>query len=118
LTIVVFISQERIMISRTARIFALAGVISFASFGHAGTGTISPSLAACSKALVATLSKPEAMPTYTVKPASNFIPDTIDPHAFTVVAKNTKTKELLAKASCKATPKGEIVSFKSIPLKS
>jgi len=36
----------------------------------------------------------------------------------TVLAHNVKTKELLAKASCKATPDGEIVSFKSIPVKS
>jgi hypothetical protein len=106
------------MITRTARILAIAGIISFASFGHAGTGTISPSLAACSKALVATLAKPDASPTYTVKPASSFVSDMIDPHAFTVIAKSAKTNELLAKASCKATPKGEIVAFKSIPLKS
>jgi hypothetical protein len=35
-----------------------------------------------------------------------------------VLAHNKKTKELLAKASCKATPAGEVVEFKSIPLKS
>jgi hypothetical protein len=42
----------------------------------------------------------------------------IDPYSFTVLAHNRKTNELLAKASCKATPDGEIVTFKSIPLKS
>jgi hypothetical protein len=35
-----------------------------------------------------------------------------------VYARHAKTKALLAKASCKATPSGEILSFKSIPLKS
>jgi len=47
-----------------------------------------------------------------------FVSDLVDPNAFTVYAHHAKTKELLAKASCKATPAGEIVSFKSIPLKS
>jgi hypothetical protein len=108
---------ERIMINRTAKLLAIAGIISFASFGHAGTGTISPSLAACSKALIQTLATSDELPTYKVKPASNFVADMVDPHAFTVVAKDAN-KKLLAKASCKATPKGEIVSFKSIPLKS
>ncbi len=42
----------------------------------------------------------------------------IDPNSFTVLAHSKKTKELLAKASCKATPAGEIVSFKAIPVKS
>jgi hypothetical protein len=106
------------MIRRTSRILVLAGMISFASFGHAGTGAVTPALAACSKALIETLIKEETAPTYTVKPASNFVSDLVDPNAFTVVAKNTKTKALLAKASCKATPAGQIVSFKSIPLKS
>jgi hypothetical protein len=105
------------MIRRTPRYLVLAGMISFASFGHAGTGAVTPALAACSKALIESLAK-EPAPTYTVKPATNFISDLVDPNAFTVVAKSTKTKALLAKASCKATPAGEIVSFKSIPLKS
>lgn len=106
------------MIRRTSNILVLAGMISFASFGHAGTGAVTPALAACSKALIETLTKDETAPTYTVKPANNFVPDLVDPNAFTVIAKNTKTKALLAKASCKATPAGQIVSFKSIPLKS
>lgn len=106
------------MIRPISKYFVLAGMISFASFGHAGTGAVTPALAACSKALIETLSKNETLPAYTVKPATNFISDIVDPNAFTVVAKNTKTKALLAKASCKATAAGEILSFKSIPLKS
>jgi hypothetical protein len=92
-------------------------MISFASFGNAGTGAVTPALAACSKALIETLSK-DTVPTYTVKPANNFVSDLVDPNSFTVVAKNAKTSALLAKASCKAKSTGEIVSFKSIPLKS
>jgi hypothetical protein len=105
------------MIRRTSRYFVLAGMIGFASFGNAGTGAVTPALAACSKALIESLAK-EPSPTYTVKPATNFVSDLVDPNSFTVVAKSTKTKALLAKASCKATSTGEIVSFKSIPLKS
>jgi hypothetical protein len=41
----------------------------------------------------------------------------VDPNAFTVIARHVKTNELLAKAACKATPAGQFVSFKSIPLK-
>ena len=55
---------------------------------------------------------------YTVKAPSPFVSETVDPNAFTVLAHDAKTKTLLAKASCKAKPSGEIVSFKSIPLKS
>ena len=44
------------------------------------------------------------------------VSDLVDPNAFTVVAHNTKTRQLLAKASCKATSKGEIVSFRSLPV--
>ena len=106
------------MIRRTPKYLVLAGMISFASFGHAGTGAVTPALAACSKALIETLTKDDAAPTYTVRPATKFVSDLVDPNAFTVIAKNTKTKALLAKASCKATAAGEIVSFKSIPLKS
>lgn len=105
------------MIRRTAKYLVLAGMISFASFGHAGAGTVTPALAACSKALIETLTT-EPSPVYTVKPANNFNSDLVDPNSFTVVAKKAKTNELLAKASCKATSAGEIVSFKSIPLKS
>ncbi|MBC8025647.1 MAG: hypothetical protein H7Y89_06630 [Steroidobacteraceae bacterium] len=106
------------MIRRTTKYLVLSGMISFASFGQAGTGAVTPALAACSKALIETLAKSETSPTYTVKPASNFISDLVDPNSFTVIAKSVKTNALLAKASCKATPAGEIVSFKAIPLKS
>jgi hypothetical protein len=106
------------MIRRTPKYLVLAAMISFASFGNAGTGTVTPALAACSKALIETLTKEETAPTYTVKPANNFVSDLVDPNAFTVIAKSVKTNALLAKASCKATPAGQIVSFKSIPLKS
>ena len=110
------------MISRTARYLAristITGMIAFATVGNAGTGAVSPALAACSKALVETIAKTDQLPTYSVKSPSLFVSEVIDPNSFTVLAHNTKTKELLAKASCKATPAGQIVSFKSIPLKS
>jgi hypothetical protein len=93
-------------------------MIAFASYGNAGAAVVPPALAACSKALIATLAKSDAAPAYTVKAPSVFVSDLVDPNAFTVIAKNVKTKQLLAKASCKATPAGEIVAFRSIPLKS
>ena len=96
----------------------MAGMISFAAYSNAGTGTVSPALAACSKALVETIAKSDELPTYTVKSPSLFVSEIVDKNSFTVLAHNVKTKELLAKASCKATPEGEIVSFKSIPVKS
>jgi hypothetical protein len=98
--------------------FAMAGMIVFAAHGNAGTGAVSPALAACSKALVESISTAEKVPTYSVKSPSLFVSEIVDPNSFTVLAHSTKTKELLAKASCKATSTGEIVSFKSIPLKS
>ena len=91
---------------------------SFATAGNAGTAAVTPSLAACSKALVETLAKAEPLPAYTVKAPNAFASDLVDPNAYTVLARHGKTKRLLAKASCRATPSGEIVSFKSIPLKS
>ena len=93
-------------------------MIGCAAAGHAGSAAVSPALAACSKALVETISKSDVLPTYTVKSPSPFVSETVDKNSFTVLAHNVKTKELLAMASCKATPEGEIVSFKSIPLKS
>jgi hypothetical protein len=96
----------------------IAGLVSFASYGNAGTGTVPPALAACSKALIETLAKSETVPAYTVKPPHKIISDSVDPNAFTVIAKHKATNKLLAKASCKATPAGEIISFKTIPLKS
>ena len=106
------------MIRRTAKYLAMLSMIGFAAYGNAGTAAVTPALAACSKALIATLAKSETLPAYTVKAPSAFVSELVDPNAFTVIAKNAKTKELLAKASCKATPAGEIVAFRSIPVKS
>jgi hypothetical protein len=106
------------MIRTTSKYLVMAAMISFAAAGHAGTAAISPSLAACSKALVETLAKSETLPPYSVKTPSARVSSLVDPDSFTVYATSKKTKTLLAKASCKATPEGEIVSFKSIPVKS
>jgi hypothetical protein len=99
------------------RMIAAAGVIAMTSNAHAGPTAVSPALAACSKALIETLAKSDTLPAYTVKAPSAFLSDLVDPNAFTVYAKNSK-RELLAKASCKATSKGEIVSFRALPVKS
>ena len=96
----------------------LAAMIGMAAQGNAGTATVTPALAACSKALVETLAKSETLPAYTVKTPSRLNSSIVDPNSFTVLAHSAKTKALLAKASCRATPSGEIVSFKSIPVKS
>jgi len=96
----------------------MAAMMSFAAYGNAGTAAVTPALAACSKALVETLAKSDTLPAYTVKAPSVFVSDLVDPNAFTVYARHKKTNELLAKASCKAKSSGEIVSFKTIPLKS
>ena len=106
------------MIRSTAKYLVMAGMISFAAYGNAGTGAVTPALAACSKALVESISTADKLPTYTVKSPSPFASEIVDKNSFTVLAHNVKTKELLAKASCKATPDGQIVSFKSIPVKS
>ena len=106
------------MIRRTSKYLVMASLVSFAAYANAGTAAVTPALAACSKALVETMAKSETLPVYTVKAPSVFISDLVDPNAFTVYARHARTKQLLAKASCKATPSGEIVSFKSIPLKS
>jgi hypothetical protein len=105
------------MIRPNYKFLVATALIGFAAHANAAAGAVTPALAACSKALIETISK-DPLPAYTVKPASAFIPDMVDPHAFTVIAKNSKTHELLAKASCKATPAGEIVTFKSIYVKS
>jgi len=104
------------MIDRSKYLVMIAMALTAAS-GHAGTATVSPALAACSKALVATLAGTEPLPSYTVKAPSAFVSATVDPNSFTVVAHGKKSRELLAKASCRAKPTGEIVSFKAIPLK-
>ena len=106
------------MIRRKAQYLVLASMIAFAAHGNAGTGAVTPALAACSKALIETIAKTDTLPTYTVKAPSVFVSDMVDPYAFTVIAKSSKTKELLAKASCKATPGGEILSFRALPIKS
>jgi hypothetical protein len=96
----------------------MAALVSFASYANAGPAAVTPALAACSKALIETMTKAETLPTYKVKAPSQFVSDLVDPNAFTVIARHTATNEVLAKASCKATSSGEIVSFRSIPLKS
>jgi hypothetical protein len=101
------------MIRRTVRYLVMSSMIAFAAYGHAGTAAVSPALAACSKALIETLAKSDTPRTYTIKAPSVFLSDLVDPNAFTVIAKSTRTKQLLAKASCKATPDGEILSFKT-----
>ena len=106
------------MIRRASKYFVFASLVSFAAYANAGTSAVTPALAACGKALVETMTKAETMPAYTVKSPSLFVSDLVDPNTFTVYAHHARTKQLLAKASCKATPAGEIVSFKSIPLKS
>ena len=106
------------MIRRTSKYLMMAAMMSFAAYGNAGTAAVTPALAACSKALIETLAKADTLPAYTVKAPSVFVSDLVDPNAFTVLARHKKTNELLAKASCKATSNGEIVSFKSIPVKS
>jgi hypothetical protein len=109
------------MIRRTIRKLVkpsvIASILAFAGHGHAGTGAVTPALAACSKALIETLAGPDARPTYSVKAPSGFISDLVDPNAFTVIARSSRTRVLLAKASCKATPQGEIVSFRTLPIK-
>lgn len=103
---------------KIARLSVVAGMIAFASYGHAATGAVSPAFAACSKALIETLSKSEPQASFTLKAPSSIVSDMVDPNAFTVIARNAKTRETLAKASCKATPAGEIVSFRSLSIKS
>jgi hypothetical protein len=104
------------MIRPNSKYLVMAAMIAFAATGDAGTTMVSPALAACSKALVESI-RAEPLPVYTVK-APGFVSDLVDQNSFTVLAHSKKTKALLAKASCKATADGEIVSFKALPLKS
>jgi hypothetical protein len=106
------------MIRRNHKYLVMAALVAFAANANAGAGAVTPALAACSKALVATLTTTDKPPPYTVKSPSSFVSNLVDPNSFTVLAHSTKTRQLLAKASCKATPDGEIVSFKTIPIKS
>jgi hypothetical protein len=101
-----------------ARLAIVTAMVAFAGHGHAAAGAVTPAFAACSKALIETLAGPDPKPSYTLKAPSLFVSDLVDPNSFTVIARKAKTRELLAKASCKATPAGEIVSFRSIPIKS
>jgi hypothetical protein len=103
---------------RRNKYLVMGALIAFAAHANAGPSAVTPALAACSKALIETLAKSDTPPTYTVKAPSAFVSDLVDPYAFTVYARNTRTKQLLGKASCKATPKGEIVTFRQIPLES
>src|SRR3954470_13991402 len=98
--------RRKNMINRTAKYLALAGMIAFAANSNAGVGAVTPALAACSKALIETIAKTDQLPAYSVKAPSQFVAEIVDPDSFTVLAHNPKTKELLAKASCKATPDG------------
>lgn len=98
-----------------ARLAVVASMVTFAAHGHAATGAVTPAFAACSKALIETLEKSATTSRVTLKAPSRFLSDVVDPNAFTVIARNQKTKALLAKASCKATPEGEIVSFRTLP---
>jgi len=100
-----------------SKYLVMATMIGFAAYGNAGTSTISPALAACSKALVESI-RAQPLPAYTVKAPSSYASDLVDKNSFTVLAHSKKTNALLGMASCKATPDGEIVEFKSLPLKS
>jgi hypothetical protein len=106
------------MIRKTSKYFVMAAIVGFASYGNAGAAAVTPALAACSKALIEAIAKSETLPAYSVKAPSAFVSDLVDPNSFTVIARHSKTRELLAKASCRATPAGAIISFRSIPLKS
>ena len=104
------------MIRKSYKYMVMAAMISFAAYGNAGTAAISPSLAACSKALVETLAKSETLPAYSVKP-ERLVSGYVEANSYVVYARSKKTNSLLAKASCKTTAEGEIVSFKSYPVK-
>jgi hypothetical protein len=97
--------------------YAMAAMLSFAGYVNAGSALVSPALAACSKALVASI-RAEPLPAYTVKAPSAFIPESVDKNSFTVLAHSKKTRALLGKAACKATDSGEILQFKHLPVKS
>ncbi|HET9862037.1 MAG TPA: hypothetical protein VFP37_01230 [Steroidobacteraceae bacterium] len=101
---------------RRNRLFATAAMIGIATGSHAGSAAVSPALAACSRALVESI-RAEPLPNYTVKAPRSFASDLVDENSFTMLAHSKKTKALLARASCKATPRGEIVEFKALPLK-
>ena len=97
--------------------FAMAAMLGFAGYVNAGTTLVSPALAACSKALVESI-RAEPLPTYTVKAPSRFVSELVDKNSYTLLAHSKKTRALVGKASCKATPSGEILEFKALPVKS
>src|SRR5688572_3058396 len=105
------------MIRRTFKLIAATLMLGSAVSGHAATAPISPALAACSKALVESLATTEQLPTYTVKSPRSFNTHLFDANSFTVLAHSSKSKQLLAKARCEAKPNGEIITFKTLPLK-
>ena len=86
------------MIRRTAKLLVASALLGAAAYSNAGTAAVTPALAACSKALMETIARNETLPTYKVKAPSAFVSDMVDKNAFTVLAHNTRTKELLAKA--------------------
>ncbi|HLA72496.1 MAG TPA: hypothetical protein VK624_13380, partial [Steroidobacteraceae bacterium] len=88
------------MIRRTSKFLVASALASFAAYSNAGSAAVTPALAACSKALMETIAKTETLPAYKVRAPSVFMSDLVDKNSFTVLAHNTKTKELLAKASC------------------
>jgi len=105
-------------VTHLSNLSIMAAMGACAATGHAGTAAVTPALAACSKALIATLAKTDELPTYTVKAPRSFSPALDDETSYTVVARSARTQELLAKASCKATPAGEVITFRSIPVRS
>jgi hypothetical protein len=105
------------MIRRNTPYLALGALLALVSQANAGTSAVTPALAACSKALVASLAgTDDPLPAYVVKSPSSTFADHLDPNAFTVIARNSKTNQLLGKASCKATASGEIVSFRTLKI--
>jgi len=104
--------------NRPNKLLVMATMLGCAAYGHAGTAIVSPALAACSKALVESIAKSTTLPSYSIKAPQPLPSSLVDPNSFTVLAHDTRTNELLAKASCKATAGGEIVTFKSLPVKS
>jgi hypothetical protein len=95
-----------------------AAMLGIAAQANAATAAVPASLAACSKALVESISSAEPLPLYTVKLKSGFVTEMTERNSYTVLAHSKKSKTLIAKASCKATPDGEIVEFKPLPTKS
>lgn len=102
---------------KRSKYLVMAAMVGFATYGNAGTTMVSPALAACSKALVESI-RAEPLPRYTVKAPRSFASDLVDKNSYTLLAHSKKTNALVAKASCKATPDGEVVEFKALPVKS